>query len=72
MRIVTAMGCLLMVAIATAQTPAPKHTVTPEEYERWKKAGVKIYALFVRTGVWARLEQPAGGRARCARHGTLR
>ena len=37
MRIVTVMGCFLMVAIATAQTPAPKHTVAPEEYERWKK-----------------------------------
>src|ERR1700722_1840582 len=37
MRIVTAMGCFLIVAIATAQTPAPKRIVTPEEYERWKK-----------------------------------
>jgi kynurenine formamidase len=37
MKIVTALACVLMVAAVMAQTPAPQHTVTPEEYERWKK-----------------------------------
>ena len=37
MRIVAAIACVLMAATATAQAPASKQTVTPEEYERWKK-----------------------------------
>jgi kynurenine formamidase len=37
MRIVAAISCVLMAMAVTAQTPAPKHNVTPEEYERWKK-----------------------------------
>jgi kynurenine formamidase len=37
MRIVAAIGCILLGATATAQAPASKPTVTPEEYERWKK-----------------------------------
>jgi len=37
MRIATAISCVLITAAVTAQTPAPKHTVTPEEYEGWKK-----------------------------------
>ncbi|HXP87565.1 MAG TPA: cyclase family protein [Bryobacteraceae bacterium] len=36
MRIAAAIACALMAASVTAQTPAPKHSVTPEEYERWK------------------------------------
>ena len=37
MRIVAAIACVLMAATATGQAPASKQTVTPEEYERWKK-----------------------------------
>ena len=37
MRIVAAITCVLMAAAVTAQTPAPQHTVSAEEYERWKK-----------------------------------
>lgn len=37
MRIVALMACLLMAAHISAQTPAPGHAVTPEQYERWKK-----------------------------------
>ncbi|MSV34088.1 MAG: cyclase family protein [Bryobacterales bacterium] len=37
MRIFAAIVCVLIAVTATAQAPAPKHTVTPEEYERWKK-----------------------------------
>jgi len=37
MRIIAPISCVLMVAVVTAQAPAPKPTVTPEEYERWKK-----------------------------------
>ena len=37
MRMVAPISCVLMVAVVTAQAPAPKPTVTPEEYERWKK-----------------------------------
>jgi kynurenine formamidase len=36
MRIVTAISCVLIVTALTAQTPAPRHAVSPEEYERWK------------------------------------
>jgi kynurenine formamidase len=37
MRIATAISCVLIASAVTAQTPAPKHIVTPEEYEGWKK-----------------------------------
>jgi kynurenine formamidase len=37
MRIAAAIASVLIATAVTAQTPAPTHTVTPEEYERWKK-----------------------------------
>jgi kynurenine formamidase len=37
MKIVTAMACALMATAVTVQTQPQKHTVTLEEYERWKK-----------------------------------
>src|SRR5215475_1844783 len=37
MKIVTAIACGLMATAVTVQTQPQKHTVTEEEYERWKK-----------------------------------
>jgi len=37
MKIVTAIACALMATAVTVQTQPQKHTVTKEEYERWKK-----------------------------------
>ena len=37
MKMAAPISCVLMVAVVTAQAPAPKPPVTPEEYERWKK-----------------------------------
>jgi kynurenine formamidase len=37
MRIVTAISFVLTISALTAQAQAPKHAVTPDEYERWKK-----------------------------------
>src|SRR5580704_19042350 len=36
-KIAAAIACVLFATAVTAQTPAPNHTVTPEQYERWKK-----------------------------------
>jgi kynurenine formamidase len=37
MKIVTAIACALMATAVTVQAQPQKHTVTKEEYERWKK-----------------------------------
>ena len=37
MKIVSAIACALMATAVTVQTQPQKHTVTKEEYERWKK-----------------------------------
>jgi len=37
MRIVAAITYVLLASAVVAQAPAPQHTVTPEQYEQWKK-----------------------------------
>jgi len=37
MRIIASIACILIAVTAAPQTPPPGHTVTPEQYERWKK-----------------------------------